>query len=241
MLPWSRGTIHAMRYHAYHELLDNNRRWARERLAEDPTFFARLTEGQRPPFLFIGCSDSRKPLNTITGTDPGELFIHRNVANLVRVDDPNGRAVLEYAVEVLEVRHVIVCGHTRCGGVEAAIRGGTGGVVGEWIAPLEALYRERRAEVDATEAMEERVERLARLNVVAQVEHVLTIPAVRRALEETRGPAEDGEAPAVGAAGRAPGSARLEVHGWLFRVETGLIDEVDLPVDRWRAEGVLPG
>lgn len=194
----------------YRDLLDNNRAWVEEKLADDPAFFEALASGQRPPYLFIGCSDSRKPLNTITRSDPGELFIHRNVANQVPPDDVNVGAVLEYGVGTLGVRHVIVCGHTRCGGVEAAILGMADGVVGEWITPLRALYEEHREHVDGADDMVGRVERLARLNAVAQVRNVARQPAVARAMSEGKD---------------------LTLHGWLFHVETGIIEELELPAD----------
>lgn len=210
----------AMQYHEYADLLENNRRWVEARTAVDPGYFRRLAEGQSPPFLFIGCSDSRKPLNTLTQTEPGELFIHRNVGNQVRSDDRNVGAVLEFSVDVLRVRHVIVCGHTRCGGMGAALRGEADGAVGTWIEPVRELYARHREEVDEGADEAARADRLAELNVVAQVENVLRSDAMQAALGRDQAP---------------------ELHGWMFRVETGLIQELDLPRERWRAEGWLPG
>lgn len=204
--------------HDYGELLENNRRWVDQRLAEDPEYFRRLGEGQRPAFLLIGCSDSRKPLNVITQTEPGELFIHRNVANMVGPDDLNVQAVLDFAIGSLEVRHVIVCGHTRCGGVQAALEGTARGPVRRWLAPLDELRRAMAADLEALDDPQARADLLAAANVVAQVESV----AASRAYQACR------------AVGAAP-----SLHGWLFRVETGLIEELEIPVERWRREGLV--
>lgn len=194
--------------HDYGELLANNRRWVDQRLAEDPGYFRRLAEGQRPGFLLIGCSDSRKPLNVITQTEPGELFIHRNVANLVGADDLNVQAVLDFAIGSLEVRHVIVCGHTRCGGVQAVLDGTARGPVRRWLEPVDELRRSIAADLEALDEPEARADLLSARNVVAQVEAVAASPAYQ----------------AFRARGAAP-----SLHGWLFRVETGLIEELDLP------------
>ncbi len=193
---------------AIRELLERNRLWVLSRLAEDPSFFARLAQGQEPQVLFIGCCDSRKCLNTMTGTLPGELFIHRNIANQAPVDDPNVQAVLEYAILHLKVRHVIVAGHTRCGGVTAALQGHSEGVVGRWLEPLRGLAARHAAELGGIAGDRERADRLAELNVVEQVANVLRSPAYADGLQR-------GGAPAV--------------HGWMFVLETGHIRELDIP------------
>ena len=189
-------------------LLEQNRAWARGRLEEDPRFFAKLAERQQPSVLLIGCSDSRKCLNTMFGTRPGELFIHRNIANQVFLDDPNVQAVLEFAILNLRVPHVIVAGHTRCGGVGAALERHTEGMVGRWLGPLRDLAARHDRELLALPRLEERADRLSELNVVAQVDNVLRSHSI-------------GEA-------RRRGSAP-EVHGWLFQLETGLIRGLELP------------
>ncbi|MBW3534341.1 MAG: carbonic anhydrase [Gemmatimonadetes bacterium] len=204
--------------HDYGELLENNRLWVDQRLAEDPGYFRRLAEGQRPAFLLIGCSDSRKPLNVITQTEPGELFIHRNVANQVGADDLNVQAVLDFAIGSLEVRHVIVCGHTRCGGVQAALDGSARGPVRRWLEPLEELRRSIAAELEALDEPEARADLLSARNVVAQVEAVAASPAYQSCRDR----------------GAAP-----SLHGWLFRVETGLIEELELPMKHWRGRGLV--
>lgn len=201
-------------------LLEGNRGWVDERLREDPAVFQRLERGQHPPFLFVGCCDSRKPLDSITRTRPGELFIHRNIANLLPAGDPAAAAVLEFAMEALEVRHLIVCGHTRCGGIRAGLAGVSEGDVGAWLAPVRGLAERHENELSAFESEEARTDRLAALNVVAQLEEALRVPAVSRRL---RG---DG--------------APLHLHGWLFHVESGYLEVLSLPADRWSREGLLP-
>lgn len=206
------------RYPTYDQLLVNNKRWVEDRLAEDPCFFKDLAAGQQPPFLFFGCSDSRKCLNAMLGTRAGELFIHRNIANQVPLDDPNVQAVLEFALLHLKVKHVIVGGHTRCGGVRAAMEGHTQGAVGAWLRNLRALASRHDRELLALANPNARADRLAEINVIAQVENVLRSPAF-------------GEARRSGTAPR--------VHGWIFGLETGYIRELDLPVGEWRSQGLL--
>jgi len=201
-------------------LLNANRAWAEARLRDDPKAFDRLAEGQQPPFLFVGCCDSRKPLDTITRAAPGDLFIHRNIANLVEPENPAVAAVLEFAMGTLEVRHLIVSGHTRCGGVRAALDGVEGGAIGTWLAPVRRLAARHEKELSAIEDRAARADRLSALNVIAQLENALTHPSVRRRLEGAGPP--------------------LHLHGWLFEVESGLLHALPLPASRWRAEGRLP-
>jgi carbonic anhydrase len=201
-------------------LLHANREWAEARVREDPKAFDRLAQGQSPPFLFVGCCDSRKPLDTITRAAPGDLFIHRNIANLVAPGDPAVAAVLEFAVLTLQVRHLIVCGHTRCGGVGAALSGVEDGALGTWLSPVRELVARHREELDGVEDPEAREDHLSALNVIAQLENALAHPGVRRRLE--------GEGPP------------LHLHGWIFQVESGRLQALALPVERWREEGLLP-
>ncbi len=151
------------------DVFERNRRWAEARIAEDPGFFARLAHIQRPDLLWIGCSDSRVPANEIVGLAPGELFVHRNVANIVPATDLNALAVVEYAVNSLGVRHIVVCGHYHCGGVKAALEGHQAGAVALWLQPLRNLADEHRAELDALASDDARWDRLCELNVAAQV------------------------------------------------------------------------
>jgi len=165
------------------DLLEGNRQWRSLQAAEDAEFFVRHAQGQRPPFLYIGCADSRVPPTTITNTGPGDLFVTRNIANLVRADDVAIQSTLEYAIDVLEVEHVLVCGHTECGGVMAALAPQPpAGALGAWIAPLRALALDRRHELDGLEHRA-RIDRLVRLNVEAQVSALERHPLVQRARE----------------------------------------------------------
>lgn len=198
--------------------LKRNREWVEAKSGEDPEFFRRLAEGQDPDFLFVGCADSRKCINSMIGTGPGELFIHRNIANQVPLGDGNAQAILEYALLNLKVRHVVISGHTRCGGVGAALDGVEEGAVGVWLTELRALAREHAEELDAIQDAVDRANRLSELNVLAQVRNVLLSEPYRKAREK----------------GFAP-----TVHGWIFDLATGLIREMDLPEEEWRKEGLL--
>jgi carbonic anhydrase len=165
------------------ELLKQNRAWAQRHTASDPRFFDRLSEIQRPDYLWIGCSDSRVPANEIVGLAPGELFVHRNVANLVSPGDPNCMGSVQYAIETLAVRHVIVCGHYGCGGVYAALANDFAGAahVERWLAPLRELASSRAAELSACASEEERWNALCEMNVVEQVQRLLSTDVLARA------------------------------------------------------------
>ena len=156
----------------YQKLLLDNKAWAAEKVQDDPNFFNRLLHVQTPEFLWIGCSDSRVPPNEITGTQPGEIFIHRNIANLVVHTDLNLLSVLEYAVNVLKVRHVIVCGHYGCGGVKAAMNRHSLGIINKWLRNIKDVYRFHREEIDGITSEEQRVNRLVELNVQIGRAHV---------------------------------------------------------------------
>ena len=157
---------------SYEKLLLENKAWAAEKVQDDPNFFNRLLHVQTPEFLWIGCSDSRVPPNEITGTQPGEIFIHRNIANLVVHTDLNLLSVLEYAVNVLKVRHVIVCGHYGCGGVKAAMNRHSLGIINKWLRNIKDVYRFHREEIDGITSEEQRVNRLVELNVQIGRAHV---------------------------------------------------------------------
>ena len=196
-----------MRYLA--DLFARNQAWADDHVASDPHFFARLRDLQRPELLWIGCSDSRVPANEIVGLAPGELFVHRNVANVVPVTDLNAMAVIEYAVSSLGVRHVIVCGHYRCGGVRAALEGHQAGAVALWLQPLRLLAEEHRRELDALPSFEARWDRLCELNVAAQVHAVSSSEIVQSAWER---------------------GAELAVHGWIYDLGDGLLRDLEVTV-----------
>ena len=189
------------------QLFANNRAWAQRQREEDPAFFARLCALQKPAHLWIGCSDSRVPANEIVGLAPGELFVHRNVANLLRSDDPNGLSVLQYAVDVLGIAHIIVCGHYGCGGIQAAFGPIREEPLEGWIAPIRALRRARAAELAALPEGEARWRRLCELNVIAQVRSLGTLPIVLRAW--ARG--QD-----------------LSIHGWIYDLQDGLLRDLDI-------------
>jgi carbonic anhydrase len=187
------------------ELLAQNVRWSRERTAADPDYFRRLSSLQTPEFLWIGCSDSRVPANVITGLAPGEVFVHRNVANLVYPADLNCMSVLHFAVETLKVKHIIVCGHYDCGGVRAVLERSQSGLVEHWLAPIRDLCRHHAGELSSL-ADSARVDRVCELNVRAQVQSVCDSPIVRGAWER---------------------GASLSVHGWIYRLSEGLIRDLE--------------
>src|SRR5690606_31062238 len=153
----------------YKELLAGNRAWVEEKLNQDPDYFERLSKGQSPEVLWIGCSDSRVPANEITRTKPGDIFVHRNIANMVIHSDMNLLSVLDYAVNILRVKHVIVCGHYGCGGVKAAMTNEQYGLVDNWLRHIKDVYRTHSAELDAIEDEHQRFNRLVELNVIEQV------------------------------------------------------------------------
>jgi len=192
------------------QLFENNRTWAAGQLQRDPGFFRRLCAIQKPDHLWIGCADSRVPANDIVGLAPGELFVHRNIANLVRLDDPNCLAVLQYAVEVLEVGHVVVCGHYRCGGVQLAFQPEAAQPLEGWIAPIRRLRADHEADLAALPDPEARWHRLCELNVLAQVRAVRTL------------------APVTAAWARGQ---ELAVHGWIYDLRDGLLRDLGVSVN----------
>ncbi|GMU60373.1 MAG: carbonic anhydrase [Myxococcaceae bacterium] len=186
---------------AIEKLLAGNRAWAKQCVAEDPQYFRNLAELQRPEYLWIGCSDSRVAANVITGTQPGEVFVQRNIANLVVDTDLNLFSVLEYAVKVLEVRHVIVCGHYGCGGVKAAMTRESLGLIDKWLYSIKDVYRLHRAELDGL-AGEARVDRLVELNVREQVVNLTKTAIIQSAWKHRRRP---------------------HLHGWVYGLTDGLM------------------
>lgn len=189
-------------------LLENNRNWASSIVAEDPNFFKNLSGQQHPEYLWIGCSDSRVPANQITGLAPGEVFVHRNVANVVAETDFNVLAVLQYAVDVLKVRHVIVCGHYACGGVRAALENYRHGIIDNWLAGIRSLARRHKDELDQL-SHEAAVDRLCELNVLSQVKHVARTTIIEDAWERGQ---------------------KVTIHSWVYRLDTGLITTLAPPI-----------
>ena len=191
-------------------LLAKNRAWAHAIRAEDPEFFQKLASQQKPQYLWIGCSDSRVPANQIIGLAPGEVFVHRNVANIVAETDFNVLAVLQYAVDVLQVRHIILCGHYGCGGVIAALENVRHGMIDNWLSGIRALRRLHRTELDAL-APEAAADRLCELNVLAQARHV----AHTTILEDAWARGQN-----------------IAIHSWIYRLNSGLIAPLAPPIHR---------
>ena len=187
------------------DLITHNRAWAAARIAEDPQYFSRLSALQAPEFLWIGCSDSRVPANVITGLEPGEVFVHRNVANLVHRADINLLSVLEFAVNALGVRRIIVCGHYGCGGVRAALDGERHGVIDHWLQPIRDVAEHHHDELRAIEDADARKARLCELTIMAQVENLARTPVIQ----------------AAWAAGK-----ELSLHGWVYSLSDGLLRDL---------------
>lgn len=190
----------------YQKLLLENKAWAQEKITDDPDYFNRLAHIQTPEFLWIGCSDSRVPANEITGTQPGEIFVHRNVANLVINTDVNLLSVLDYAVNHLKVKHVIVCGHYGCGGVKAAITNHDfKAVLNMWLRNIKDVYRIYRHELDAITGEEQKADRLVELNVQEQIFNLAKTSIIQRAWKNEQRP---------------------HLHGWVYGLKDGLIKPV---------------
>ncbi len=189
----------------YHKLLENNKRWVKEKIDADPEFFSRLATGQKPAVLWIGCADSRVPANEITGTNPGEVFVHRNIANMVVHTDMNMLSVLDYAVSILKVRHVIVCGHYGCGGVLAAMDDNRYGFVDNWVRHIKDVYRFHEEELDAIPDKLKRFNRFVELNVIEQVNDLVKTSIIQNAWE----------------AGDTP-----YLHGWVYDIHNGLVKDL---------------
>ncbi len=197
------------------KLFENNRAWAAEMVRQDPDFFTRLANQQAPQFLWIGCSDSRVPANQIVGLAPGEMFVHRNVANVVVHADLNCLSAIQFAVEVVGVRHIIVCGHYGCGGVLAALRDEKLGLVDNWLRHVQDVRSKYQAELDALATENDRHRRLCELNVIEQVMNVSRTTVVRDAW--------------------ARGQS-LTVHGWVYDLLDGLLRDLDVCIDATPAE-----
>lgn len=191
-------------------LLKNNVEWAEQIKAEDPEFFLKLSRQQSPEYLWIGCSDSRVPANELVGLLPGELFVHRNVANVVVHTDFNCLSVLQFAVEVLKVKHVMVVGHYGCGGVKAAMENRDHGLIDNWLRNIKDVYKKYRNEVDAIEDETGRVDRLCELNVIEQVANVCHTTIVQNAWK----------------AGQ-----ELTIHGWIYSIREGILRDLEATYD----------
>ena len=193
----------------YKQLIDNNKNWVASKLEQDKDFFNRLADGQSPPVLWIGCADSRVPANEIIGAKPGEVFVHRNIANMVVHSDMNMLSVLDYAVNALKVSHVIVCGHYGCGGVKAAMGNQSHGLVDNWIRHIKDTYRFHKAELDAIGNDDERLNRFIELNVQEQVYDLAKTTIVQNAWKSGQ---------------------QLHLHGWVYGVGSGLVKDLNTNV-----------
>lgn len=192
---------------SYELLLAGNRKWVEETTNIDPNYFTELAVGQKPPVLWIGCSDSRVPANQVTNTKPGEIFVHRNIANVCNHTDMNMLSVLDYAVNVLKVKHIIVSGHYGCGGVIAAMGNKQYGVIDNWLRHIKDVYRLHRNELDRITNEEIRANRLVELNVMEQAYNLCKTTIVQNAWNER---------------------SDLEVHGWVIDISTGLIKDLEI-------------
>ncbi len=191
----------------YNQLLENNKNWVKEKLNQDINFFEKLANGQKPPVLWIGCSDSRVPANEITGTNPGEVFVHRNIANMVVHTDMNMLSVLDYAVNILEVKHVIVCGHYGCGGVLAAMGNDQHGLIDNWLRHIKDVYRIYQNELELIDNMETRARRFVEVNVKEQVFDLSKTSIIQNAWKQKKD---------------------LAVHGWVYDIRNGLIQDLNV-------------
>lgn len=191
----------------YTKILENNIEWVEATLAEDPNYFTDLAKGQTPPLLWIGCSDSRVPANEIIGAKPGEVFVHRNIANLVVHSDMNMLSVLDYAVNVLKVKHVLVCGHYGCGGVKAAMGNDSVGIIDNWIRHIKDVYRLHKVELDGIEDETARFNRFVELNVIEQVCDLAKTSIVQSAWKNGQ---------------------ELSLHGWAYGLNSGFVTDLNV-------------
>lgn len=189
----------------YKELLKGNKKWVEDKISKDPLFFERLAKGQSPEVLWIGCSDSRVPANEITGTNPGDIFVHRNIANMVVHSDMNLLSVLDYAVNILKVKHVIVCGHYGCGGVKAAMTNEQYGLVDNWLRHIKDVYRLHQEELDSIPDEEARFNRFVELNVIEQVFDLSKTSIIQNAWR---------------------GRSYPMIHGWIYDLRTGILQDL---------------
>lgn len=194
----------------FNRIFENNEKWIAEKLTLNPAYFEQLAKGQSPEFLYIGCSDSRVTAEDLMGVKPGEVFIHRNIANQVIATDNNVNSVVQYAVEHLKVKHIIVCGHYECGGVKAALNPSDMGQLNSWLQTLRDVYRFHRIELDSISDTQKRFDRLVELNVREQCINIIKIDHVQRAWYNTGFP---------------------KIHGWVFDVKTGKLIDLKLKME----------
>lgn len=189
------------------DLFESNKKWAKKIKESDPDFFTRLSKEQNPEYLWIGCSDSRVPANEIVDMMPGKLFVHRNIANIVVHTDLNCLSVIQYAVEVLKIKHIIVCGHYGCGGIQAAMDNQEHGLIDNWLRNIKDVYRYHQTKLDAIEDKKERMDLLCELNVIEQVSNICHTSIVQNAWKSGQD---------------------LAVHGWIYTIEDGILKNLDV-------------
>ncbi len=198
-------------HESYKKLFEYNRKWAADKKASNADFFANLAKEQQPDYLFIGCSDSRVPAETLTGANPGELFVHRNIANVVANTDMNVMSVIHYAVEVLKVKHIIVCGHYGCGGVQASMQKQSLGLLDKWLKNIRDVHRMHHKELKTISDSKAKFDRLVELNVEEQCINVLKTNYVQTSYLKNGFP---------------------EVHGWVYDIHDGLLKDLELDFDK---------
>ncbi|TXK72513.1 carbonate dehydratase [Mesonia sp. HuA40] len=191
----------------YKKILENNKKWVEQKLTEDKNFFKRLENGQQPPLLWIGCADSRVPANQIIGAQPGEVFVHRNIANVVVHTDMNMLSVLDYSVNALKIEHIIVCGHYGCGGVKAAMQNNSIGLIDNWIRHIKDVYRMHKKQLESITDFQERWDIFVELNVKEQVTDLAETSIVQNAWKNGQ---------------------QLTLHGWAYGVGTGIVKDLDV-------------
>jgi carbonic anhydrase len=194
----------------YKKILDNNKKWVEEKLAIDKDFFKDLSKGQNPPLLWIGCSDSRVPANEIIGAAPGEVFVHRNIANMVIHSDMNMLSVLDYAVNALKIKHIIVCGHYGCGGVKAAMGNDSIGIIDNWIRHIKDVYRHHRVYLDSIIDENERFNKFVEINVKEQVYDLAKTSIVQAAWKTGQ---------------------EVSIHGWVYGLNSGYVTDLNVNID----------
>ncbi len=202
--------MNALQHRKLNSLFKRNEAWAKGIVKKNPNFFSDLSEQQTPDYLWIGCADSRVPANQVVDLQPGEVFVHRNIANVVVHSDLNCLSVIQYAINVLEVKHIIVCGHYGCGGVKAAFQGQELGLIDNWLRHIKDVYRFHKEEIDAQPTEREKIDLLCEKNVIEQVANVCQTSLVQHAWRQNQD---------------------LTVHGWIYSIENGLLKNLDAEVN----------
>lgn len=205
---------------ALKHFFDKNLEWANRIKKSDPDFFKKLSQQQEPDYLWIGCSDSRVPATEIVDMLPGEIFVHRNIANLVNHSDENCLSVVQYAVEILEIEHIIICGHYGCGGINAVMSDHASGLIDDWLSNVKEVYRCNQQKIDALATQKEKSDLLCELNVIAQVKSLCGTAIVKNAWKASK---------------------KLCVHGWIYNIEDGILKDLDVCINSSALAQEIPG